>query len=74
VREEIERLEDETDRAADSIDIDTAGGDVLPGDEDAAAADRLDEVDAAKQRRLARAGGADQTDDLWTPSRRRIVT
>ena len=64
VREEVERLEDDPDPAADPVDVDAARGDLLAVDDDPAGVDRLEQVDAAQQRRLARAGGADQADDL----------
>ena len=39
-------------------------GDLLAADDDAARVDRLEQVDAAQQGRLAGAGRADQADDL----------
>ena len=39
-------------------------GDRLAVDDDRARLDALEQVEAAQQRRLARAGGADQADDL----------
>ena len=39
-------------------------GHILPVDDDAAAGRRLEQVDAAHQRALARAGEADDTEDL----------
>ena len=64
VREEVERLEDDADAAAHRIRVDAARRDLVAVDEDAAAVDRLQEVHATQQRRLARAGGADQADDV----------
>ena len=64
VREEVEGLEDDPDPAAHAVDVDAAGGDLLAADDDPARVDRLEQVDAAQERRLARAGGADQADDL----------
>ena len=46
------------------VDVDAARSDLVAVHEDAAAVDRLEQVDAAQQRRLARAGGADQADDV----------
>ena len=64
MREEVERLEDDPDPAADAVDVDSARGDLLAGDDDPAGVDRLEQVDAAEEGRLARAGRADQADDL----------
>ncbi len=64
MREEVERLEDDPDLAADAVHVDAAGGHLLAGDRDAARVDRLEEVHAAQERRLARAGGADEAHDL----------
>src|SRR5207342_2535875 len=44
--------------------IDPAGGDLLALDEHPAGVDGLEQVDAAKQGRLAGTGGPDQADDL----------
>ena len=64
MREEVERLEDDADAAAHDVHVDAARRDLAAVDEDAAIVDRLEQVDAAQQRRLARPGGADQADDL----------
>src|SRR5262249_20525588 len=64
VREEIERLEDEADPPPDAVDVHPAPRDLVAADHDPSLVDRLDQVDAAEERRLARAGRADQTDDF----------
>ena len=64
VREEVEGLEDDPDPAADAVDVDTAGGDLLAAHRDPPCVDRLEQVDAAQEGRLPRAGGADQAHDL----------
>ena len=64
MREEVERLEDDPDPAAQLVDVDVACGDLDAADDDPAGLDRLEQVDAAQQRRLAGARGADQADDL----------
>ncbi len=64
VREEVVGLEDDPDPAADPVHVDAACRDLLAVDHDAARVDRLEQVDAAQQGRLARAGCADQADDL----------
>ena len=64
VGEEVERLEDDPDPAAHDVDIDPARGDLLAADDDPAGRDRLEQVDATEERRLAGPGGADQADDL----------
>src|SRR5262249_24252520 len=48
----------------DPVDVDTAGGDLLAFDDDAARVDRLDQVDATQERRVPRARRADQADHL----------
>ena len=65
VREEVERLEDDADALADAVDV-RRGRAVtsVPSTHDPAAVDRLEQVHAAQQRRLARPGRADQADDL----------
>ena len=45
-------------------------GDLVPVDDDPPLVDRLEQVDAAQQRRLPRAGRADQADDLVLGDRR----
>ena len=62
--EEVVRLEDDPDPAADRVDVDVPRRDLRSADEDPARLDRLEEVDAAQKRRLARAGRPDQADDL----------
>ena len=64
MREEVERLEDDPDPAAHRVDVDAALGDLPAGDDDPPGIDRLEQVDAAEERGLARAGRADQADDL----------
>ena len=63
MREEVEGLEDDPDLAAERVDVDLAVRQVLPIDGDVAAVQSLEQVDTAQQRRLARAGRADQADD-----------
>ena len=60
VREEVVGLEDEPEAAADPDRVDRRVGDHLAVEEDVAVVDLLQQVDAAQQGRLARAGGADQ--------------
>ena len=64
VREEVERLEDDAHPRADGVGVDPGVGDVAALELDHPVVDRLQQVDAAQQGRLARAGGADQHDDL----------
>ena len=64
VREEVEGLEDDPDPATDAVDVDTAGGDLLAAHRDPPRVDRLEQVDAAQEGRLPRAGRADQAHDL----------
>ena len=64
VREQVVRLEDHADPAAHAVGVDPRVGDVLAVEPDRAVVDRLQQVDAAQQRRLARAGRADQRDHL----------
>ena len=81
VRPEVEALEDEADLDAVPGDVALGVGaqtvlavravaDQVAVDLDAAAVDRLEVVDAAQERRLARAGRADQAHDLAAPTRR----
>ena len=49
---------------ADAVHVDARGGHLLAGHHDASRVDRLEEVHAAQEGRLAGAGGADQADDL----------
>ena len=64
MREQVERLEHDPDPASDPVERDAVGGDVLALDDDPASVDGLEPVDAAQERGLARARGADQADDL----------
>ena len=64
VREEVEGLEDDADATADPVDVHAARGDLLAVHDDAPGLQRLEQVDAAEQRRLARARRADEADDL----------
>ena len=50
--------------APDAVDVDALGGDLLALDDDPPGVDRLEQVDAAQQRRLAGPGRADEADDL----------
>jgi len=51
--EEVELLEDDPDPLANLVDLDSPRSDLLALEEDPAAVDRLEQVDAAKQRALA---------------------
>ena len=66
VREEVELLKDHPDPPADVVDV--VGrlrlGELAALEEDLAAVGGLEQVDAAQQRALARAAGADDADDL----------
>ena len=64
MREEVERLKDDPDLAPDAVYVYAPRCDLLAEDGDTTALDRLEQVDAAKERRLPRARGADQADDL----------
>ncbi len=64
VREEVVGLEDDPDPAPDRVHVDPGRGDLVAADDDPAGVDRLEQVHAAEERRLAGAGGADQADDL----------
>ena len=70
VREQVVGLEDEPEPAADRDRVDRGVGDHLAVEEDVAVVDLLEQVDAAQQRRLARARGADQRDRLVLADRR----
>jgi hypothetical protein len=59
VREEVERLKHDADVPTDSVDVDPRGRDLLALDDDPAALDRFQEVDATKHRRLPRARSPD---------------
>src|SRR3954469_18839952 len=60
VREQVERLEHDPEPAADAHRIDGRVRDHRPVEQHVAVVDLLEQVDAAQQRRLARARGADQ--------------
>jgi hypothetical protein len=64
VREEIEGLEDHAEPAPDLHDVDGRVGDHLAVEQHVAVVDLLQQVDASQQRRLARAGRADQRDGV----------
>ena len=64
VREQVEGLEDDADLAPDQVLVDVRPGDLVPEHADPPGVDGLQQVDAAQQRRLARARRADQADDL----------
>ncbi len=64
MREEVERLEHDADLAADGVLVDPARRDVETLDQDPAAVDRLQQIDAPQERRLARPACSDQTHDL----------
>ena len=64
VREEVVRLEDDPDLLPQRVHVDLRAGERLAVDDDRPLVDPLEEVDAAQQRRLARARRADQADDL----------
>jgi len=64
VREEVERLEDHADLGPQLGKALALRGQGLAVDADLAAGDRLEPVDGAAQRRLARAGRPDDDDDL----------
>ena len=62
--EEVERLEHHAGVPSHEVLVDPLVGEVVAEELDRAAVDRLEEVAAAQQRRLARARRADQADDL----------
>ena len=64
VREQVEGLEHEPEPAADLDRVAVRVGDHPPVEQDVAVVDVVEQVDAAQQRRLAGAGGADQRDRL----------
>jgi hypothetical protein len=64
VGEEVELLEHHPDARAQLVDVGVGIGDLVALDEDLAAGGGLEHVDAAQQRRLARARGPDDADDL----------
>jgi hypothetical protein len=64
VREQVERLEHDPDPLADAVDVDARRGDLGAADDDPSGIDGLEQVDAAEQRGLAGARGADEADHL----------
>ena len=64
VREEVERLEDDPDPAAHRVHVDARSRDLLAAHDDSSCVDRLEQIHAAQERRLARARRADEADDL----------
>ena len=64
VRKEVVRLEDDADLLAQRVHVDLVVRDPLPVDDDLSFLDALEHVEAAQQRRLARARRADQADDV----------
>ena len=64
MREQVEALEHDADVAAQRVEVDAGAADAVVVQADLAALDRLQAVDAAQQRGLAAARGADQADDL----------
>ena len=62
VGEEVEGLEDHAEAAADGDGVDRRVRDDLAVDQHVAVVDLLQQVDAAQERRLARAGRADERD------------
>ena len=64
VWEEVELLEDDPDPLADRRHVGALAGDLLALEEDAARLDRLEQVDAAKERALPAAARADDDEDL----------
>jgi hypothetical protein len=64
VREKVEALEHDADVLAQPVQVDPASRRLLAVDPDGAPVDLFECVDAAKKRRLAAAGGADQADDV----------
>ncbi len=64
VREEVEGLEDDPDPAPDAFDVDAGAVISVAAHDDPARVDRLEQVHAAQERRLAGARGADEADDL----------
>ena len=64
MREEVERLEHDPNAPPHPVDVHARRRDLLALYQDAARVDRLQQVDATKQRRLAATGRADQADDF----------
>ena len=70
VRKQVELLEDHADALAHLVLVDLGRRDLLLFQPDAAAVGRAEQVDAAQERALARAAGADQHDYLARVDRR----
>ena len=68
--EEVELLEDHAHAPTDSVDVAVGIGHLVATDGDRPTGRLLEEVDAAQERRLARARWADDTDDLSLADRR----
>ena len=64
VREEVVGLEDDPDPSSQGVDVHLPVRQVEAVEDDPAFVDTFEQVDAAQERRLARARSADQTDDL----------
>ena len=64
MREQVEGLEDDPDPAPDAIDVHAGSRDLVPAQHDPSRVDRLEQVDAAEQGRLAGARRPDQAHDL----------
>ena len=64
MREQVERLENDSDPLPDSIHVDSPPGDHLAVEQDPAGVERLEQVHAAQKSRFPGTGGADQADDL----------
>ena len=67
VREEVEMLEDHAHLLAQLVDVDLFLRDIDAVEQDRSARRRLQQVQAAQERALARAGGADGRDDIALP-------
>ena len=64
MRKQVEGLEDDPDVPPDAVEMDAVRGDVLAFHDDPSGIDRLEQVDAAQERGLARSRCADEADDL----------
>ena len=64
VRKEVERLEDDADLSSCGVDVVAGPRDVVALEPDRAGVDRLEQIEAAEQRRLAAPGRTDQRNDL----------
>ena len=64
MREQVERLEDDVDLTPHRIRVDARRRDVETVHHDPTFVERLQQVDAAQERRLPGAAGADQTDHV----------